>query len=936
MLKQFYEKVLPSQGVYCISGIDKNKKITNRFVETLDALVTTIEGLKSSELNIFVAPGSFGGHSRRAENSAFLRSFFVDLDVGANKAYDTKEDALDALEYLREQTELPPPTVVDSGGGIHAYWTFDEDIPSAEWKPCAERFKALVSSLIPIDPVVTADSARIMRSPYTVNYKYATPVDTEVLFWASEEYDFSAFRDFLGVDSTTPSLMVVPELLGVDEDTLAILKQDNIESVFQVIAEKSLDDVGCAQIKHILMNPATVSEPMWRVGLGIARACVDWEESIQLMSEGHPDYSPQRTYEKAQQTISKKTGKPMPNKCEYFEEHNPGGCKGCPFRGKITNPLALGRKLKEAETDETNEVRPPQGTEAPIFPAYLKPFVRGANGGVYYFPPPTLNKDGKKVENDPILLINHDFYPIKRMYSPTEGECLLMRAEFPRDPKREFLLPMKHVYAVDKFKEIVSTHGVNFNLLHVPHLVNYIRKWSDYMISLSGAEQMRQQMGWTQDRQSFVVGHAEILKNKEVVKTAASPMVNMIAKAIKTEGSYSLWKEAANKLNMPGFEMHMFGLFVGLGSPLMGLTSTSGAAICYMGKSGSAKTGALYAALSIYGNPKDLMLSGEKSATDNALTGWYLGLQNIVLGVDEASNKRPEHLSDLLYKVSQGKGKLRLSGTTNAIREIEHFASLIMFMTSNQSMYDKLTTIKASPDGEVARLLEFIVSNPKPLIDHPELGREIFDTFRTNYGHAIYDYINYYFAIGEEAVRAKIAKWMKRFHKDFGDEAAYRFYENLICACMAGGEMAKEAGIIDVDLDRIYKVIVTEVIAIRDKTIRVNKVDYKDMVGEFMLARQNGVLVIRDQRVAREPHQGLVARIDVDNGMYYVSKSEMKKHLAQMQISVGEFEFALKQEKVLTYIGKQRLSNGWSGVVATPVAVYGFKIEIPSELLDGI
>jgi len=46
MLKQFYEKVLPSQGVYCVSAIDKNKKIINRFAESLEDLFSTIEKLK--------------------------------------------------------------------------------------------------------------------------------------------------------------------------------------------------------------------------------------------------------------------------------------------------------------------------------------------------------------------------------------------------------------------------------------------------------------------------------------------------------------------------------------------------------------------------------------------------------------------------------------------------------------------------------------------------------------------------------------------------------------------------------------------------------------------------------------------------------------------------------------------------------------------------
>ena len=45
MLKQFYEKALPSQGVYCVSGLS-NGRMANRFAETLDGVLEEIEKLK--------------------------------------------------------------------------------------------------------------------------------------------------------------------------------------------------------------------------------------------------------------------------------------------------------------------------------------------------------------------------------------------------------------------------------------------------------------------------------------------------------------------------------------------------------------------------------------------------------------------------------------------------------------------------------------------------------------------------------------------------------------------------------------------------------------------------------------------------------------------------------------------------------------------------
>ena len=96
MIKQFYEKVLPSQGIYCVAGI-KNKRTKQKFVEGLDELAGESDSFNEQGFDTYVALASFDGYSRRAEDAQYLRSFFVDLDVGDGKGYDSKADALRAL-----------------------------------------------------------------------------------------------------------------------------------------------------------------------------------------------------------------------------------------------------------------------------------------------------------------------------------------------------------------------------------------------------------------------------------------------------------------------------------------------------------------------------------------------------------------------------------------------------------------------------------------------------------------------------------------------------------------------------------------------------------------------------------------------------------------------------------------------------------------------
>lgn len=922
MLKQFYEKALPSQGIYCVCGIDTNGDATNHFTETLDDTVALIETLKNRNINVFVAPNSFKLNNRRGENALFSRSFFVDLDVG--KGYDTKQDAINALNNFMEAQGLPPPAVIDSGNGIHAYWLFDEDIPVAIWKVYADKFKRLcLNNNLHIDRVVTADVARIMRAPETFNHKSSPPKATGFLNGHFNQYSFEMFKEFLGVIDPTSEMLLIAAKRGVDEDTRMVAKLDNIESVFDIIATKSMAGEGCAQIKYIIENAETLSEPMWHSGLSIARQCADWEDAIHELSKWYPKYSPEQTIRKANETLDK------PHSCAVFDQRNPDGCEGCPFRGKITNPLALGRKLREAapiaEEEPIWENPNPQAVPEPEYnlPDALRPYVKGATGGIYYVP------HGE--DEEPVLILPQYLIPIKRMYSPIDGECLTMMLFLPHDPSREFLLPMKHVYATDKLREILTSNGVFFIPAHDKHIMSYIIKWGQYLLNKNAAEQMRMQMGWTENRDAFVIGNREIVSDGSVRMAPSSPFVRNIAKLLKPEGSYELWQEAANKLNTPGFEIHAFTMLCGFASPLMCLTTTSGMTICLTGKSGNAKTGALYACLSTFGNPKELSVF---DATENGMVGRYLGLKNLVLGLDEVSNKPPLVLSQTIHRVSHGKTKIRMQASVNAERELEMSASLLSIWTSNQSGIDKMFDLKASPDGELARFIEFMVPRPQPLADSPQLGREIFNVFPHNYGHAGPEFIALCYKIGLDNVANIMDKWTKRFSADFGNDTAYRFIENTVGAGCAAGEIAVGGGICKLDMERIYKEVTMLLIKASKGTAKLNQLDYGSLIGDFMNANAGGMLVVSENGVVSEPRTALVARGEIQNSMLYISKSAFKAYLSQLQVSSREFEFAMKEEGVLVFDDKQRLSKGWKGVNTPPVFVYGFKTEIPDDILS--
>jgi hypothetical protein len=532
--------------------------------------------------------------------------------------------------------------------------------------------------------------------------------------------------------------------------------------------------------------------------------------------------------------------------------------------------------------------------------------------------------DGVPIPKEPTIVSLYDIYPVKRIFSVSDGECLLMKAMLPNDPEREFLLPIKHVYALEKFKEVIASNGVLFNPgnKEVGYLMSYIIKWGQYLMNKSPAEVMRMQMGWTPNRESFVIGATEYLRDGKEVSSPTSPLCRGIAKHLAAAGTYEAWKEAANKLNTPSLELHAFTMLTGFGSALMDYTSTSGVTICLTGESGAAKTGALYAALSVWGNPKDLSVL---EATENGMTGRYLGLHNIPFGLDEVGNILPKTLSQLIHKISQGKSKIRMQASVNAERDHEISASLVAIFTSNQSLYDKLVTLKKDPNGEVARLIELTVRKPEAFRNDSALGRDIFDQFRFNYGWAGPEFIKGVYQLGESGISKAVDKWCLRFKKNFGEDTAYRFYENVVSVAMTAGEITNAAGITQFDLERIYHKIVAEMVAIRDNVVKVNSVNYESILSDYINRNQTGILAFKDNKIVMEPRTSFVIRVENDSHTMYISKTEFDKYLHEMSISTKEFIFQIMALGIDIDAGKssvKRMSAGWKDVGKSTTRVY--------------
>ena len=144
----FFRKILPGVGVYQLATI-KDRSLKHHVFEDISEMAASIGALAAKNTTVYHACAAYHTRENRcARNVRAVKAFWLDLDVGDDKAsngkgYTNKVDALEALEEFCKTVGLPRPLIVDSGGGIHAYWVLDAEIDAKTWKSVANKLKNL-------------------------------------------------------------------------------------------------------------------------------------------------------------------------------------------------------------------------------------------------------------------------------------------------------------------------------------------------------------------------------------------------------------------------------------------------------------------------------------------------------------------------------------------------------------------------------------------------------------------------------------------------------------------------------------------------------------------------------------------------------------------------------------------------------------------------
>jgi len=911
----FLNSVLPTQGTYCTVGI-RSGVVKQSFHPTIADVDDVSTALVGKGVDAYFALATFNDDSsRKVENAAFLRAFFLDLDCGMGKPYADQPAAAQALSVFIKDTGLPSPTVVNSGGGLHVYWPLTEDVRAGEWVQYAKSLKRLCAQHnLHADPAVTADSVRILRVPGTQNYKTAPARPVQIVA-QGQPTDLDVFLKCL---PPAPVDLSAAKQFGMDASTRDIAGGEFPKCMFSRIVSRSMGTTGCAQIKHALVNAATLEEPLWRAALSIAVRCEDGAESIHKLSKAHPGYTAANTEAKAAETKG-------PYTCQWYRDNNAEGCKGC--KQSISSPILIGKIVEEAPvTDDHYVIEKEEDEDSPVvalsIPAYPFPYFRGVNGGVFR---KDRDKDGDDVA---VEVYPDDLYLTERFFDSDEhdsgdGEMVGINLHMRKDGVRRFFAPVTTLFATDKLRDLLVRNGVVAYGKKLEVLMAYFASAIRKLQSQYAANRTRNQMGWTPDLLGFVVGELEYTASGVKLAPPASG-TRQLAAAFKPTGSLEEWKKIANFYNRPGLEPHALALFFGFGSPLLRLIEgnvVKGAMVHLKHNgSGSGKSTAQMVANSIFGHPDDLLMKKEDTYASKM---HMLGMVNsLIYTVDEITNEKAEVLSDMAYGFTSGRGKHRMESQSNKMRANHTVWCNITLTSGNASVTDVLQQYKSTADGELRRVLELSV--PKYTGATKQEIDAVFGKLNTNFGVAGPVYIEYVMS-HMDSVRALLANMQTKIDAELGLDQSDRFYSAILTCAFVGALISRRLQLHDIEISHVYQYALAAVTQVRAST----KADIGDpttvaqeTLAAFINENVNNALVAPftppgglPERPAVTPKGALRMRYDPDTRELAISVAEFRRFFAMRQVDVKDSIVRLNKAHYMKHDGKSHPTRLGAGAV---------------------
>lgn len=766
-------RVLPVTGQYIAVSIQPGTGVREiRGLQSITALAHACQRLSQCATNVFFAVGAYASDRKHPTNK---RALFLDLDA---KSFGSKAGALQGLSaWLRTTGVVAPSIYVDSGRGIHVYWCLDRDINLDAWRAIAGKLKErCVSAGFNADPTVTADAARILRVPGTLNHKESPPIPCRVLKDTGTSYDPAVLlRSLIPVVSSAASLL--SGSVGADDlgSAPSSASYPAVPYYGAEIARK------CGVMgEAVATGGKDHTEPAWRHLLSLLTFCEDGKELIHPISKGHAGYTEASTEAKYAQVLKlKEDGKLKPILCSTFETYKASICAQCAFKGNIKTPMVLG-KLETTQFLPYNY----RAGDYSIDKLIKKGDAETPDVWVQAFP----------YRISEVEVFNHGH--TRQIQFTASSKTIVKRVDI-----ESGLL----VSQGDGLPQSLSNQGLWLQGTQVSEFKIIMTSWLRRMQDVKSEVVLEMKgLGWGKrnDKDVFSAGGKVFAADGKTWEFYHQDQ--SLIKTYTPKGDPNVWKSVAQALASDPRQAAVTTLLTSFAAPLVSFAGVKGLTFSlYSADSGTGKSSILRCAQSVWGQPT----AGMAMVNDTQLSVINrLGFLNTIPAYwDELrSGDTLKNFVQMIFTLGQGREKSRLTSTIK--QQGSGTWDTLVTVASNEMIADHIDTyIKNSDSG---RLRLFEVSLPPLRSPDPSIGSAI-ASLEKNYGHASLEW-GAYLAKNRELVSGSVTQLTQQIRESVAGGSNERFWIAFVAVILAAAEHVTAAGILTIDIPKLKQWLLSE------------------------------------------------------------------------------------------------------------------------------
>lgn len=898
---EFFRRILPHDGTYCLSTIDSEGKTRNSFVASQADLQKAAAHANAS-VHVYHACATYtyvqGKINRKQANVFRVKSFWLDVDIREDKGYKSFEQAFAGLAKFLEDSRLPTPLTVFSGGGLHLYWPLDVELTEEEWRKYATGLKLLCSKAgFKVDPGITADSARILRTPGTINLKNGK--EAKILNDVGP-YSLDKFNILLFQHTKKPE--DIKKSYDKDADINRIASKCRQIMQFKAGVEQSgLTWIACGRV---LAQCKNADEKLWH----------EW-------SAKDDRYREEEAAKKWEESVNFNNG----ITCSHFKSINPEGCAGCPHV-TIKSPVQLGRgpegaiELPEQVQQDINEFELPY------------PYRLNAQGSIVMD-----YKKGEEADTEEIEISRFPFFIADRTTSSLDDtdNAIIIKHYKPADGWKEDKLSLEAYGSAP----IAGLTKLGIMLTNEKHGREYIRKSYNELGAKKAMTEVHETYGWKGDK--FLLG--ERLYYFEDGKLAYQTVhlgadARSLAKHLRPggqhkRGSVEAWRRAAQRLFAAGHEWQGATFLVAAGAPLLALLDdVEGGTIwsLFDPVGGKGKTTATIAGATLWGSWEGL--STQAADTINARMAKLGTLCNLPLAYDEMKRDNPGIAKQFVQTFTAGSERARMNRTGVVSRSPRTWRTF-MLTSANSELVGAIAADEGS-EAMSDRVLEIHAEN-LPL-RRGELDSTIKPEFLNNPGYAgpillaliLKDLDN---------TRARVKEKEKHYMALLND-SKLRFRAQLIAVVETIGELIVESELLVFDPSHYSNWLLNRV---TDSIEQTEVFDAPEYLARYIREKQNSILYTKSfkpgaSKVAGvEPKSGKVdIRVETDTQFIVIPRKDLEIWLQSKDQSMKAFIQEMQEKGILEAKNIKRTLT--SGTHLTSGLEYVLIFRGNHELMSGV